>query len=270
MPKDAFHSLLGEVGSMETKKDQEHCHWLGLRQKLNLIVFYCCLLIYTHGWLIEEGETIAYYLRNKIVWWKVLQSWESVMVFLPLSFQVLPYGFSLSLLLWGHPESLNNIRFVSRSSGDDEEDMGWGDRRETTIDRTAPSMPCVPDGHAALRGEADALAPPISPTVTTPGPSCITHKFLLMKISSDPILRQRKFYHFFLYSIPSVWTGVGRRGVTKWNYIIKLGDTVFWKCIPCAKFKIWQLFSTDLSENWVCHCWEKRRKRGFFFFCWIF
>lgn len=135
MPKDAFHSLLGEVGSMETKKDQEHCHWLGLRQKLNLMVFYCCLLIYTHGWLIEEGETIAYYLRNKIVWWKVLQSWESVMVFLPLSFQVLPYGFSLSLLLWGHPESLNNIGFVSRSSGDGEEDMGWGDReRQQSIE----------------------------------------------------------------------------------------------------------------------------------------
>lgn len=174
MPKDAFHSLLGEVGSMETKKDQECCHWLGLRQKLNLIVFYCCflfciccLLIYTHGWLIEEGETIAYYLRNKIVWWKVLQSWESVMVFLPLSFQVLPYGFSLSFLLWGHPESLNNIRFVSRSSGDDEEDMGWGDRRETTIDRTAPSSPVFQMG-MRLFEERQMLWPHPSPPQSPP------------------------------------------------------------------------------------------------------
>ena len=53
----------GEVGSSLTQKDEGAGHWSGsqqcLLQKLQLIVFYCCLLlciyhllIYTHGWLI--------------------------------------------------------------------------------------------------------------------------------------------------------------------------------------------------------------------------
>ena len=48
------------------------------------------------------------------------------MVFLPLSTKVLPWSFLTvpASTFWGYPKSLDNVKFVSRSSVDGKEDRG--------------------------------------------------------------------------------------------------------------------------------------------------